>query len=65
MDKEQKKNLVDAWGLMGRISEDLHKLATMNTTLAYGCIRSAETLIDMIMVDKLREEQAKADKEVE
>jgi len=62
MDKEQEALLVEAWELQQKINQDLGKLAVMSPTLAYGCIRNAETLIDILTVDKLKE-QLKTSKE--
>ena len=59
MDKEQKAALVKAWELQGKILQDIGKLAGINKTLAYGCLRTAETIVDMVMVDRLRAEEAK------
>lgn len=53
MDKEQKALLVQAWELHTKILKDIGILATMNQSLAYGCIRSAETLIETLMVDNM------------
>ena len=50
MDKEQKKALIKGWELENKILRELRDLAEMNITLAYGCIRTAETMIDMIAV---------------
>ena len=54
MDREQKKALVEAWALHNKILRDIQTLATAHESLAYGCIRTAETIIDGMMVDKLR-----------
>ena len=54
MNKEQTKLLVQAWELQGRITEDLERLAHMSPILAYGCIRTAETIVDVIMVNRVR-----------
>lgn len=54
MDKEQKKALVEAWELKSKIMKDIGTLACMNEALAYGCIRASETMIDMIMIDRVR-----------
>ena len=64
MDKEQKKALVEAWQLHSKIIREIRDLALMNEALAYGCVRTAETIIDMLMVDKLRETQKESLEEV-
>lgn len=60
MDKEQKELLIKAWKLSNHIIHEIRELAFMNENLAYGCLRTAETIIDMRMVDRLR----RAEKEV-
>lgn len=50
MDKGQKALLVRAWRKHGLILQELRDLAEMNVSLAYGCIRTAESMIDMIMI---------------
>ena len=57
MDKEQKKLLVKAFELQSKILRDISDLAGMNKSLAYGCIRTAETLIDILMVDDMSKKQ--------
>ena len=57
MDKEQKKLLVKAWQLQSKILRDISDLAGMNKPLAYGCIRTAETLIDILLVDEMSKKQ--------
>lgn len=57
MDKEQKRMLIDAWTLHGEIIHQISALANMNVSLAYGCIRTAETMIDMIMVNNIRKKE--------
>ncbi len=64
MDKEQKKLLVMAWEKQNKILRDIRDLASMNVSLAYGLIRTAETMIDMIEVNNVyktreREERRK------
>ena len=59
MDKTQKAALVRAWKLHGQILKDIGALAEMNPSIAYGCIRTAEIMIDMMMVDRLRAKEAK------
>jgi len=54
MDKEQKALLVHAWELHAKIVKDIGRLAIMSPLMAYGCIRSAETMIDVLMVDDIR-----------
>lgn len=54
MDKEQKALLVQAWELKAKIMKDIGTLAAINPVLAYGCIRAAETLIDMRFVHDVR-----------
>ena len=62
MDKEQKKLLVQAFELQNKILRDIQDLASMNPSLAYGLIRSAETLIDMIIVDNVCKGEARKGK---
>lgn len=57
MNKEEQKVLVEAWELQGKIIKEIRDLAIMNEALAYGCIRTAETLVDMMFVDKFRKLQ--------
>ncbi len=57
--KEEKKLLVEAWDLHHKILDELRKLALMNVSMAYGCIRTAETMTDVIMVDRVRQTQKK------
>ena len=52
MDKEQKKWLCEAWDKQGKIMAEIRDLAEASPTLAYGLIRSAETMIDMIFVHR-------------
>ena len=59
INKEQKAALVRAWKLQGQILKDIGALAEMNPPIAYGCIRTAETMVDMLMVDRLRAEETK------
>ena len=55
MTKEQKQALERAWRLHHKIQDDLRKLALLNPPLAYGCIRTAQTMIDMIMIRRVGE----------
>ncbi len=61
MKKEEQKLLVKAWELEHKILREIRDLATMNYTLAYGCIRTAETMVDFIAVAKMHEVQKKAE----
>jgi len=55
MDKAQKAALVRAWEFKDKILRDIGKLGAINPSIAYGCIRTAETIIDMMMVNRLRD----------
>jgi hypothetical protein len=55
MDKSQQKALVKSWDMQQKILKEIRDLAYMNTMLAYGVIRQAETLIDAIAVNNLRD----------
>lgn len=56
MDKEQKKLLVMAWETHHRLLREIRDLACVNIPLAYGLIRTAETMLDVMMVDWIRKE---------
>lgn len=60
MNKEEQKALVKAWELEHKILREIRDLAEMNYCLAYGCIRTAETMIDVIAVKKMEDAQKKA-----
>ena len=62
MDKEQKKLLVQAFELQNKILRDIKDLPFMNLSLVYGLIRTAETLLDMIMVDNVRKGEVRKKK---
>lgn len=55
MKVEKQKLLVQAWELEHKILKEIEDLAEMNYCLAYGCIRTAETMIDFIAVAKMGE----------
>jgi len=48
MNKEQQKALVKAWELSNKIVSEIIVLTEINERLAYDCIRTAETLIDLM-----------------
>ena len=54
MKKEEQKLLVKAWELEHKILREIRDLAEMNYCLAYGCVRTAETLVDFIAVGKMQ-----------
>ena len=51
MDKKQQQILIKSWKIQNNILQEIGELAHMNTMLAYGVIRQAETLIDFISVN--------------
>ena len=55
MEKSEKQALVEAWERSHKIIRDIRNLAEQNTFLAYGVIRQAETIVDIIMVRKAHE----------
>ena len=59
MNKEEKEALAGAWKVSNIIIREIRDLAKVNTMLAYGVIRQAETMIDLIFVDNFH----KANKE--
>ena len=59
MTKEEKEALAGAWKVSNIIIREIRDLAKVNTMLAYGVIRQAETMIDLIFVDNFH----KANKE--
>ena len=58
--KETKQALLQAWRLHKQIIKDIRRLARMNLPLAYGCIRSAEVMLDMIFVASVRKAKEKS-----
>ena len=54
MDKEQKKALCEAWKLQSKIMVEIRDLAEMSPPLAYGLVRTAETMVDMIFINKTK-----------
>mgnify|MGYP001566969463 CR=1 FL=1 len=62
MDKLQQKLLVAAWRKQQKILREIRDLASTNVVLAYGLIRTAETMIDMIMVDNVRKVKEKEER---
>ena len=54
MNKIVQRALVGAWEKQHKILREIRDLAEVNVSFAYGCIRTAETMIDMIMVNKSR-----------
>ena len=62
MDKLQQKLLVAAWGKQQKILREIRDLASINVDLAYGLIRTAETMIDIIMVDNVRKVKEKEER---
>lgn len=54
MNKEQQKLLVQAWKLHSKILDDIQRLAAMNVAMAYGCVRTAETLVDLVVSCNIR-----------
>ena len=61
MNKKEKAAIVKGWEIQQEIIRDITALAQMNEPLAYGAIRTAETIIDMILVHRLD----KAQKDIE
>ncbi len=62
MKKEERDLLIKAWELEHKILREIRDLAEMNYCLAYGCVRTAETIIDFIAVSglhKVQQEEAK------
>ncbi len=55
MDRKQKQALVRAWRLQHQIVKDIQNLAEMSIPMAYGCIRTAESLIDFQMANGIRQ----------
>jgi len=54
MDKEQEKALRQAWKIHQQILKDIVFLARMNVSLAYGCIDTGKTMVDLMAVDQIR-----------
>ena len=59
MNKAEQKLLVEAWEEHGRILSAIKRLAARNVSLAYGVIRTGETIIDMQTVAAVRREMEK------
>ncbi len=53
MKKEEEELLMQAWELQHKILQEIRGLAEMNFCLAYGCLRTAETMVDLIAISKI------------
>ncbi len=55
MEKQQSKSLAKQWQKATGLIEDIEALARSNPILAYGVIRTAETLVDFEMVSRMHQ----------
>ena len=53
LDAEQYRSFKKAWILKGKIEDEVMELANMNISLAYGAVKTSESLIDMVFAKKV------------
>lgn len=57
LDKEQYRAFKKAWLLKGKIEHDIDELAQMNPSLAFGAIRTGETITEMQLLNRIKDAQ--------